>query len=299
MQAKERDQEVAARVTAPSSTPREALPKRAVTPAGLEAASGSDRSASPNSARMAEPPRKAASSHSAADASPLKRPLEKSLPKPKATAATSALTRDMSTLGSGVLGPTMPEGSALTTTASLGASDGEESDEGSERSSTGSTQSTASKRLPPREMEITPKFKLIISRLNDRGQGRISHNIYWPQGDKVVISDKGEISHPASAYNYHRYPMPAQATPEDCEKELDRFKAGMIVQFGRFKTENATVRTHVMALCPVSFFAGTFGPVQEAVIRNFFTFYATLQGSPVQKAKARAEWLAGMEAVSS
>ena len=32
----------------------------------------------------------------------------------------------------------------------------------------------------------------------------------------MVISDKGEISHPASAYNYHRYPMPAQATPEDC-----------------------------------------------------------------------------------
>jgi hypothetical protein len=148
-------------------------------------------------------------------------------------------------------------------------------------------------------MEISPGFKLIVSRPNPREQGKISHNIYWPHGGKVVISDKGEISHPPSAYNYHRYPMPAQASPEDCEKELDRFKAGMIVQFGRFKTENATVRTHVMALCPVSFFAGTFGPVQEAVIRDFFTFYATLPGTPVQNAKARAEWLAKMEAVSS
>jgi hypothetical protein len=173
MQAKEPNSEAAARVTASSSRPREALPKRAVTPAGLEAASGSDRSAGTSSARMAEPPRKAASSHSAADASPQKHPLEKSLPKPKATAKTSALTRNMSTLGSGVLGPTMPGGSALTTTASLGASDGEESDEGSERSSTGSTQSTASKRVPPREMEISPEFKLIVSRPNARsGQVR-------------------------------------------------------------------------------------------------------------------------------
>ena len=237
----------------------EAGPKRAAAPAGQAAASGPARPAGTSSvssapSRMAEPPRKAASSHLAADPSPQKRPLEKSPTSTKKTVSTTeGLIRDMSTLGSGFVGSTLPHGSALTPTGV--ASDGEDSDDGSGRSSTGSTQSNASKRKPPRVLDITPAFGLIVSARIPREKGKASNNVYWPGGGRVVISGTGEISHAPGAYGYYRYPMLAHATPEACEKELDRFKAGMIVQFGRFKAETATVRTRVMALPPVSFFS--------------------------------------------